>query len=110
MSSHREANTARPPQGRYSNYFEVGLNQEELVIDFGQAYGEQESIGFHTRIVTSPGYAKDLAELLEKSLQQYERDYGTLRAGRASTPSTDAASAEGTTPAAAGEGSLTGNS
>jgi Protein of unknown function (DUF3467) len=63
-------------QGRYANYFEVGLNQEEVVIDFGQAYGNRESVAFHTRIITSPAYARDLALLLQKSFREFEPTRG----------------------------------
>jgi hypothetical protein len=65
------------PQGRYANYFEVGLNQEEVVIDLGQAYGDRESVTLHTRIITSPAYARDLALLLQKSFQEFERTRGS---------------------------------
>lgn len=60
-------------EGRYANYFEVGLNEEEVVIDLGQAYGGRESISFHTRIITSPAYARDLALLLQESIREFER-------------------------------------
>ena len=56
------------PEARYANYFEVGVTTEEVVIDLGQSYGEGERPVLHTRIVTSPGYARVLTDLLEGSL------------------------------------------
>jgi hypothetical protein len=68
--------TGKPvkPQGKYANYFEVGMNQQEAVIDFGQAYEGQSAISFHTRIITSPAYAKDLATMIETSIRELGSD------------------------------------
>jgi len=58
------------PEGRYANYFQIGFNAHEFVIDFGQQYlPDPERI--HTRIVTSPSSARTLAELLTNTLQRY---------------------------------------
>ena len=70
---------ASRPEGRYANYFEVGLNQEEVVIDLGQAYGDRDSAFVHTRIITSPAYARDLALLLQESFREFERTHGLPR-------------------------------
>jgi hypothetical protein len=59
------------PEGRYANYFQIGFNTQEFVIDFGQQYlPDPERI--HTRIVTSPSSARTLVELLAQTLQRYE--------------------------------------
>jgi hypothetical protein len=55
-------------QARYANYFQVGRNDFEVLIDFGQAY-EGEPPQIHTRIVTSPAYAAELVELLRRSVE-----------------------------------------
>lgn len=48
-------------EGRYSNYFKVGNNASESVIDCGQFYPEGEEAELHTRIINhSPVYAKAL--------------------------------------------------
>ena len=45
--------------GRYANYFRIGHNACEFVLDFGQVYeAEYVESKLHTRIVTSPVYAK----------------------------------------------------
>jgi hypothetical protein len=63
------------PESRYANYFQIGFNAYEFVIDFGLAYPPDEG-PYHTRIVTNPGVARDLSETLGRSLQDHEREYG----------------------------------
>jgi hypothetical protein len=40
-------------EGKYANYFKVGYNAFEFVIDFGQCYSDDEEAQLHTRIITS---------------------------------------------------------
>lgn len=70
------------PHGQYANHFEVGHNAVEFVLDFGQVYADCPGTRIHTRIITSPTYAHDLLELLQKSIDEYRRGYGSIR-GRA---------------------------
>lgn len=65
-------------EGRYSNYVEVGFNAFEFIFDFGQLYTDSEQPRSHTKIVMSPYYAKNLLETLQKSLVEYETDYGAV--------------------------------
>ena len=65
-------------EGHYSNFFKVGFNAFEFVLDFGQAYHETEGEAIYTRIITTPPYARALAELLLRTLDQYEADYGDI--------------------------------
>jgi len=77
------ADSAVPPpsirgEGRYSNYFRVGYSAFEFLVDFGQAYEDDATGELHTRIVIMPSYAKALAELLTRSLREYEASYGQI--------------------------------
>jgi hypothetical protein len=54
---------------RYSNFFRVGRNAYELVIEFGQLYQREEAPRMHTRIVTSLPYARELLQVLQESLE-----------------------------------------
>lgn len=66
-------------EGRYANYFKVGHNALEFLIDFGQSYSndtDQEII--HTRIVTSPPYANYFLQTLSRAVDQYIAQYGTI--------------------------------
>ena len=65
-------------EGRYVNYFEIGHNACEFILDFGQLYAEDPEAGIHTRIVTNPAYARELVAVLNDALSQYEQSYGKL--------------------------------
>jgi hypothetical protein len=65
-------------EGRYANYFKVGHNAFELIIDCGQYYANDEKPQLHTRIITSPGYGKALLNTLRESLEEYERTNGPV--------------------------------
>lgn len=65
-------------EGQYANYFQVGHNAFEVLIDFGQAYSDGGQEHFHTRIITSPPYAKELLKILSEALKEYEGRYGEL--------------------------------
>jgi hypothetical protein len=65
-------------EARYANYFEVGHNAVEFVVDFGQLYPDSERARVHTRIVTSPTYAKALLDTLRLSIARFEQEYGDL--------------------------------
>jgi hypothetical protein len=77
-------------EGRYTNYFKVGFNSFEFILDFGQAYQGGVGETLHTRIITGPAYAKALARLLTDSLAAYERTCGPIPeidgAGRQENP------------------------
>ena len=65
-------------EGRYANYFKVGHNAFEFVLDFGQYYPGTEEAELYTRIITSPFYARDLLKILNDSIIQYEKIFGTI--------------------------------
>ena len=65
-------------EARYANYFKVGHNVVEFLLDFGQFYPESEKAQLHTRIVTSPIYAKALLEIISESLDRYEQTFGAI--------------------------------
>lgn len=65
-------------EGRYANYFKVGYNAFEFLIDFGQFYPEGKEAQLHTRIITSPIYAKALFETLRESIDRYEQTFGVI--------------------------------
>ena len=66
-------------EGRYSNYFKVGHNAFEFVLDFGQFYPEHGEAHLHTRIITSPIYVKSLLETLRESIQRYEKSFRAIQ-------------------------------
>jgi len=65
-------------EGRYANYFKVGHNAYEFVIDFGQYYPGTEEAELYTRIITSPAYEKSLLETIRESIYQYEKKFKNI--------------------------------
>jgi len=76
MKAHTKGKRVR--EGKYANYFEVGHNPFEFYVDFGQYDPESERVQFHTRIVTSPAYAKMMGETLSSSVESFEREHGAV--------------------------------
>jgi hypothetical protein len=77
-SDPKSGHTSNPPEGRYANYFKIGYNAFELIIDCGQCYADKKTPQLHTRIITSPGYGKALLNTLRVSLDEYEKCYGRV--------------------------------
>jgi hypothetical protein len=69
----RSVPSAGKEQGRYANFFQIGHNAFEFLIEFGQQDG-----GIHTRIYVSPQHARILSELLAKTLRQHEGIFGRM--------------------------------
>ena len=59
-------------EGRYANCFNSGFNAFEFVFEFGQYFPGAGDPHWHTRVITSPPYAKALFETIRESLTQYE--------------------------------------
>jgi hypothetical protein len=58
-------------EGRYANYFQIGHNAFEFLVEFGQQEGK-----IHTRIYLSPPHARILSDLLANTLAEHERIFG----------------------------------
>jgi hypothetical protein len=78
MKSHAKATRVR--EGKYANYFEIGHNPFEFYVDFGQYDPQSQKVQMHTRIVTSPAYAKMMGETLSSSIGSFEREHGPIPA------------------------------
>ena len=65
-------------EARYANFFQTGHNAIEFLIEFGQSYAGDARPLLHTRIVTSPAYAKNLLALLSNSIETYESEHGPI--------------------------------
>lgn len=66
-------------EGRYANYFKIGHNAFEFLIDFGQLYNGELETPPPTRIITSPFYARELLEMLREAVEQHEQKFGALQ-------------------------------
>ena len=67
---------------QYANYFEIGYNALEFVIDFGQFYEGNTRAELCTRVITSPLYAKALLKTLGMSIHDYEDSFGPIKEPR----------------------------
>ena len=76
MSRRPASKPPSPSKGVYANYFEVGHTAFEFVIDFGQTYSGRSS-ACHTRIVTSPIYARALLATLGQAVEEYAARFGS---------------------------------
>jgi len=75
---HEPSLNGRKLEARYANYFKVGHNAFEFVLDAGQFYPESEEAELYTRIITSPIYAKALVETLQGAIEHYEQTFGII--------------------------------
>ncbi|HET8922556.1 MAG TPA: DUF3467 domain-containing protein [Candidatus Acidoferrum sp.] len=64
---------------RYTNLFQIGYNAFEFVLEFGHSYAGDPTLRIHSRIITSPVYAREFLDLLQKSLAAYEKKFGTVQ-------------------------------
>ena len=62
----------RPLIASYANYFEVGHNAFEFLIDAGQVEPQTGKVQMTNRTAMSPVHAKLLAQLLQSSIAQFE--------------------------------------
>ena len=59
------------------NCFNSGFNAFEFVLEFGQFFPGVGSPQWHTRVITSPPYAKALLETMRESVN-HESTYGAI--------------------------------
>ena len=75
---HRETTAS---VGHYANFFKVGYTSCEFLLEFGQLFPEVGSTApvLHTRIISSPPYVKALIDTLDRTIKQFESEYGSIR-------------------------------
>jgi hypothetical protein len=67
-------------EGKYANYLAVGHNAVEVLLDFGQFYSDPGTLALHTRIITSPHYAREFSAILAEALDRYVQAHGPITA------------------------------
>lgn len=65
-------------EARYANAFRVGQNDSEFLFEFGQYDDAYDTERFHTRLVTSPRYAKAILMTLQSAIDEHEAVHGSL--------------------------------
>ncbi len=66
-SRRRQSRNIAGKEARYANFFQIGHNEFEFLVEFGQ-----QDHGIHTRIYLTPRYARVLADLLVETLRQHD--------------------------------------
>lgn len=69
---------SKAPLARYANYFEVGHNAYEFLLDYGQYQPEAANVVLHTRVALGPTHAKMLATMLNSAVERYEHEHGVI--------------------------------
>ncbi len=81
-ASPHDPSAAYPPRGAllasYANYFEVGHNAFEFLIDSGQVEPQSGEIQLISRIAFSPVHAKLLSQLLSQAITQFEAAFHAI--------------------------------
>lgn len=63
-------------KGRYANSLEVKSNKEEFCLDFFNVF---PPVGAMTaRIMMSPGHMKRVVNLLQRTMEDYEKKHGKI--------------------------------
>lgn len=62
----------------YANYFEVGHNAYEFLIDFGQIDPRTGDVNISSRLALGPTHAKLFARLLQGAIEKFEEEHGLI--------------------------------
>jgi Protein of unknown function (DUF3467) len=65
-------------EARYANYFKVGHNATEFLLQFGQFHPDSSLLWF-SRIIIGPVFLKELKRMVDESMVAYEQQYGEIR-------------------------------
>jgi hypothetical protein len=77
-ASHQPERKHPVPMAVYANYFELGHNAFEFLIDFGQFQPESGMVNMHSRMVAGPVHAKLLTKLLSEAIARFESEHGEI--------------------------------
>lgn len=65
-------------EGIYSNIASIMMNRSEFYIDFGRIVPGRQEVKVHARIITNPAHAKELARVLTRNIDEYEKKFGAI--------------------------------
>lgn len=74
-----EFNDRPDHEGRYADEVRVGYDAYKFVLDFGQQDLVGKGKNFHTRIILSPDAAKQLMEIFEEGIKDFQQTFGLIR-------------------------------
>jgi Protein of unknown function (DUF3467) len=59
----------------FANHFSIGYNDEEFLLQFGRMYVGQNDPAVVFTVITTPGYARRLRDLLNESIDRYNLEH-----------------------------------
>ena len=66
-------------EGVYSNFFMISNNPSEYIIDCGRTVPGMPDIKILSRIITTPQHAKQLLQILQQNIEQFEKQFGEIK-------------------------------
>lgn len=75
MEDSKSGSNIQKPLIRYANYFEVGHNAFEFILDLALYYPGNGEPYYHTRIITNPRDMKNLLDTVGEAIEEYKRRY-----------------------------------
>jgi len=66
-------------EGVYANFFMINNSPSEFVIDFGRILPGLPNAKIYSRVLTTPQHAKQLLNILEKKIEDFEKMNGEIK-------------------------------
>lgn len=66
-------------EGIYANFFMITNSPSEFIIDFGRIAPGLADAKILSRIFTTPQHAKQLLDVLQKNIDNFENKYGEIK-------------------------------
>ncbi len=76
-------------EGIYANMFMIAFSPSEFILDFGRIVPGLPSAKIYTRVMTTPQHAKQLLKILEKNIENFEKQHGEIKISPASAENRD---------------------
>ncbi len=62
----------------YANLLLMSFTRNEFVLDFAQLLPPASRANVQSRVITSPQHAKAMMQLLQRNIERYESQHGTI--------------------------------
>jgi len=66
-------------EGVYANFFMITNSPSEFIIDFGRIVPGIPGAKIYSRIFTTPQHAKQLLKILERNVENFEKQHGEIK-------------------------------
>lgn len=66
-------------EGTYANFFMITNSPSEFIMDCGRILPGLPDARIYTRVLMTPMHAKQLLQLLEKNIDNFEKQFGEIK-------------------------------